>query len=93
MTSRQKPYKTTPVFNETTLPETVRTAHNTKPGTWGLLRVLSGEVRLVFHAPHRVVMVNPAHPATIPPEAVHHVEVTGPMQMQVEFHTEAPQTS
>ena len=84
------PYKVTPVFDETTLPEAIRNAHNTKAGVWGLLRVLEGEVRLVFHDPARVVQVTPDMPAAIAPEAVHHVETNGPMRMQVEFYREQP---
>lgn len=57
---------------------------------WGLLRVLEGEVRLVFHQPYREVRVRPGHPARIPPEAVHHVEISGPMRMQVEFYRDFP---
>ena len=84
------PYKMTPVFDETSLPQAIRNAHQTKAGVWGLLRVLEGEVRLVFHDGQTVIHVKPDHPATIPPEASHHVEVTGPMRMQVEFYHEAP---
>ena len=84
------PYRTTPVFDETSLPQALRSAHNTKPGVWGLLRVLAGEVRLVFHAPRVELIVDPAHPAVIAPQALHHVEVTGPMRMQVEFYDKPP---
>ena len=35
-----EPYKTTPVFDETSLPGAIRNAHSTKAGVWGLLRVL-----------------------------------------------------
>ena len=86
------PYKTTPIFDETSLPEAIRNAHSTKAGVWGLLRVLDGEVELVFHDPHREVRVAPGYPAPIPPEAIHHVEVLGPMRMQVEFYREPPLT-
>ena len=55
-----------------------------------LLRVLEGDVRLVFHEPARVVVVTPDAPGEIPPQAWHHVEVTGPMRMQVEFYHEKP---
>ena len=85
-----EPYKITPVFDEATLPDAIRNAHNTKAGVWGLLRVLEGEVRLVFHDPAREVRVTPDRPAPIPPEAVHHVELDGPMRMQVEFYREPP---
>lgn len=84
------PYKTTPVFNEETLPAAIRNAHSTKAGVWGLLRVLEGEVRLVFHDPAREVCVTPQEPGLITPEAVHHVELSGPMTMQVEFYREPP---
>lgn len=30
------------------------------------------------------------HPAMIPPQAPHHVEIVGPMRMQVEFYFEPP---
>jgi tellurite resistance-related uncharacterized protein len=85
-----EPYKTTPVFDENSLPEAIRNAHSTKAGVWGLLRVLEGEVRLVFHEPRREVLVTPDTPAPIPPQDLHHVEVLGPMRMQVEFYREPP---
>jgi tellurite resistance-related uncharacterized protein len=85
-----EPYQTTPVFDETSLPQAIRNAHDTKQGVWGLLRVLQGEVRLVFHDPRRELVVTPDNPAPIPPQAVHHVETAGPMRMQVEFYREPP---
>ena len=84
------PYKSTPVFDETSLPQAIRNAHNTKAGVWGLVRVLDGEVRLVFHDPPREVCVMPGNPEPIPPTAWHHVEVMGPMRMQVDFFREPP---
>jgi tellurite resistance-related uncharacterized protein len=85
-----EPYKATPVFDQDSLPQALRNRHNTKPGVWGLLRVLEGEARLVFHEPAREVVVMPSAPGVIAPEAWHHVEVTGPMRMQVEFYREEP---
>jgi len=37
-----RPYRTTPVFDEDSLPEAIRGDHSTKQGVWGLLRVLEG---------------------------------------------------
>lgn len=85
-----EPYKTTPVFDQDSLPEALRREHNTKAGVWGLLRVLEGEVMLVFADPGRSVHVTPENPAEIPPQDVHHVELTGPMRMQVEFYRQPP---
>jgi tellurite resistance-related uncharacterized protein len=85
-----EPYKTTPVFDEVTLPEAIRSAHSTKPGVWGLLRIIEGEARLVFHEPSRTVEVTPDSPGLIVPEAVHHVELGGPVRLRVEFYREPP---
>ena len=89
----QSPYKTTPVFDEQTLPQAIRSRHSTKAGTWGLLRVLEGEVDLVFIDPPSRVRVLPDKPAPIAPEAPHYVELHGPMKMQVEFYRERPMES
>lgn len=84
------PYKITPEFDETTLPQAIRNAHNTKPGVWGLLVVSEGQARLIFHEPAREVLVTPGRPAAIPPEAVHHVETDGPVRLHVEFYRSDP---
>ncbi len=87
-----EPYAKSPVFNEQTLPAAVREDHRTKAGTWGLLRVIEGEVRLIFDDPPSDILVTPATPAIIPPQATHHVVPVGSMTMQVEFHRERPTT-
>lgn len=84
------PYASSPVFDEKTLPDALRNDHRTKPGTWGLLRVIEGEVRLVFVDPPSEHHVTPANPAIIPPQLAHHVVPLGPMRMQVEFYRERP---
>ena len=40
-----KPYKSTPVFDENTLPAGLRKEHRTKAGVWGVIRVLEGRLR------------------------------------------------
>lgn len=87
---RTVPYKTTPVFDETTLPRALQSSHSTKAGVWGLLRVLEGEVELVFEESHLTKMATVDSPVEIPPQAVHHVRIGGPMRMLVEFYTEPP---
>jgi hypothetical protein len=42
------PYKSTPIFDEITLPQKFRHAHNTKAGVWAVIRVLEGQVRYVI---------------------------------------------
>lgn len=85
-----EPYKTTPVWDEHTLPAAIRGDHSTKAGVWGLLCVLEGDARLVFHEPRREVHVTPGYPGKIPPTQIHHVELTGPARLFVEFYHEEP---
>jgi tellurite resistance-related uncharacterized protein len=84
------PYGASPIFDETSLPDKLRNQHSTKDGTWGLLRVLEGEVELVFVDPPSQRLVTVDDPAPIPPQSVHFVRLTGPMKMQVEFYRENP---
>lgn len=84
------PYAASPVFDEQSLPDALRQDHHTKAGTWGLLRVLSGEVRLIFLDPSSQHLVTPGDPAIIPPQAAHYVVALGRMTMQVEFYRECP---
>ena len=84
------PYAKSQVFDELTLPEALRKDHRTKAQTWGLLRVLEGEVRLIFIDPPSEHYVTPSNPAIIPPQATHHVVPRGHMTMQVEFYHERP---
>lgn len=84
------PYKTTPVFDQDSLPDAIRTEHRTKEGTWGLLRVLEGAATLVFVDPPREVAVDPSSPGMIPPQMAHFVRLGGPVRLQVEFYREPP---
>lgn len=85
------PYASSPIFDEQSLPDALRKDHRTKDGTWGVLRVLAGEVRLVFIDPPSQRIVTPDTPALIAPQATHFLEVLGKMSMRVEFYRERPQ--
>lgn len=89
--AKPEPYKVTAVWDENTLPAAIRGTHQTKAGVWGVLRVLEGSVRLLFEGNATPVHVTPGRPALIPPEDKHHVELTGPMRMQIEFYRERPE--
>ena len=84
------PYGASPIFDEISLPDSLRNTHSTKDGTWGLLRVLEGEVELVFIDPPSRHMVTVDNPAPIPPQSPHFVNLVGPMKMQVEFYHNHP---
>ena len=84
------PYKSTPVFDETTLPAALRREHRTKDGVWGVIRVLEGELRLVLDDGGDGTILTPDRPGLVLPQQTHHVEPLGRMRMQVDFYDRAP---
>lgn len=81
------PYKRTAVFDETSIPAGLRENHSTKPGVWGLIHVLSGRLRYrIDSMDGREILLDPATPGVVVPEALHHVDPDGPVRFFVEFH-------
>jgi hemoglobin len=72
------------------LPDKLRNAHQTKAGTWGIIRVLEGSVRYVIEGTDDVLVLTPEFPGVVLPEQLHHVEPMGDMRMQVEFYDHLP---
>jgi tellurite resistance-related uncharacterized protein len=91
MSNAPMPYKTTAVFDENTLPAGLRKEHRTKPGVWGLIRVLDGRLRYRILDPASETILDPDHPGLVFPDQPHCVEPLGVMQMQVEFFDCLPQ--
>ena len=83
-------YGVSPIFDQDNLPEALRNEHSIKDGTWGLLRMLEGEVELVFLDPSSCRLVTADNPAPIPPQSPHFVRLVGPAKMQVEFYRKNP---
>ena len=84
------PYRTTAVFDETTLPAALRREHRTKEGAWGIIRVLAGELTLLFPDGRQEILTR-EQPGLIRPQETHWVEPLGTMRMQVEFYDAEPQ--
>ena len=84
------PYRSTAVFDQESLPGALRREHRTKAGTWGVIRVLSGTLRLHMAASGEVEEVSEDHPGIVAPEQAHWVEPLGPFRMQVDFHDAPP---
>jgi len=87
-----RPYKTTQVFDEETLPAALRREHRTKAGAWGIVRILEGQLRLRF-PDGRDELLDMDTPGLIRPEETHWVEPIGQMRMQVEFYDREPELS
>ena len=85
-----RPYKITPVFDESTLPAGLRRVHSTKEGVWGLVRIFEGRLRLFFPETGRDLVVRPGEPGLLQPCEPHSVEPLSPFRMQVEFYRSDP---
>lgn len=86
-----EPYKSTPVFDQDTLPQALRRDHSTKAGTWGVIRVLQGEIRLHIDEPPEVRRLGAGEAAVVAPRQTHWVEVLGAMRLRVDFHQSCPE--
>jgi len=84
------PYRSTPVFDETTLPAALRREHRTKAGVWGVIRVIEGRLSLTLADEGREAILTPGCPGLVLPDQPHHVEPLGPMRMQVDFYDRPP---
>jgi len=84
------PYRSTPVFDQDTLPAALRARHSTKAGVWGVIRVFEGELRLTYLEPESSVLLRPDNLGLVLPQQPHFVTPQGPMRMQVDFHDRAP---
>jgi tellurite resistance-related uncharacterized protein len=83
------PYRTTPVFDQDSLPAALRREHRTKAGVWGIIRVLDGQLQLQ-RAAGTVEALDEARSGLIAPEEPHSVTPLGAMRMQVEFYDSPP---
>ncbi|MCB5191178.1 DUF1971 domain-containing protein [Methylobacillus arboreus] len=84
-------YKRTPEFTPDNLPAALQSQHSTKPGVWGLLHVLEGQVIYHLASPHEASAIADAgEHIVIEPEIVHWVEFGIPGRFYVEFYHAAP---
>ncbi|QGN55512.1 DUF1971 domain-containing protein [Novosphingobium sp. Gsoil 351] len=86
-----EPYRTTPIFDEVTLPAALRREHRTKPGVWGVVRIFEGQLKLSVIEPPQELMLSPGSPGLLLPDQPHLVEPIGSMRMQVEFYNQPPE--
>lgn len=84
------PYRSTPVFDEDSLPAALRREHRTKPGVWGVIRVLEGRLKLRLLDRSSETILTPDAPGVVGPDQPHLVEPLGPMRMQVDFYHVPP---
>ncbi|MBW7935344.1 MAG: DUF1971 domain-containing protein [Gemmatimonadaceae bacterium] len=84
------PYRSTPVFDEHTLPAALRSRHNTKAGVWGVIQMLEGRLKLTYLDPPSEIVVEQGGSGLLRPQQDHFVEPLGPIRMRVDFYDAPP---
>ena len=78
----------TPVMDEKTIAPGILAKHMAPRGKCGLLVVEEGACQFVWEdEPDNPIDCDPDHPVVIFPERYHHVSLTGPVKLRVEFYT------
>ncbi len=89
--SAPEPYKSTPVFDQDTLPSGLRKEHRTKAGVWGVIRVLEGQLHYRILDPAFDKILDTGNPGLVLPDQPHFVEPIGPMRMRIDFYDRNPE--
>lgn len=84
------PYRSSPVFDENTIPAALRREHRTKAGVWGVIEVIEGRVKFMRPGHPDATILAPGQPGLVLPEQPHFVEPIGPMRMQIHFYDQPP---
>lgn len=83
---RSTPYRSSPVFDETTLPIALRERHRTKMGVWGRVEILEGRAMLCFEGGRPTQMLAVGLPGCVEPQEWHRIELTGPVRLRIDFY-------
>ena len=78
--------RTSPKWDEHTMPGGLRSAHRLKSGTWGRIVVLQGQLHFVARTnPVIDFVVSPERAQPIPPDIEHGVQPLGPVRFSIDF--------
>jgi tellurite resistance-related uncharacterized protein len=81
-----EPYRRTPDFDESSVPEALLRLHATRRGIWARIHITRGSIDYHVHAPfNRRERLTPTSPGVVLPEVKHHVALSGQVSFFVEF--------
>ena len=79
-----RPYRRTPTFDQTTVPDGLRREHATKAGVWGVITVETGRLRYSIAADRDASWVLSSRlPGVVAPQELHYVEL---LDAHTQFH-------
>ncbi len=79
-------YKRTPHFTQESIPPGLLSAHSTKPGIWGLIVIVEGELLYRILEPNlEEIRLSPRRFGVVEPTVRHEVVAIGNVEFYVEF--------
>ncbi len=79
------PYSQSPIFTEKTVPDAFLKDHSTKPGVWGVIHVLSGQLQFTVPSKEEERVISAGGKVIVEPTVPHKVQPMGTVSFQVEF--------
>jgi len=79
-------YTRTKTFTEKSVPAKIRQDHQTAPGVWGLITVVSGEVRYEIPSAEETHILTPGNPGIVEPGISHRANPIGEASFFIEFY-------
>ncbi|MDX2168447.1 MAG: DUF3565 domain-containing protein [Deltaproteobacteria bacterium] len=79
-------YRRTAELTADTLPDGLRRGHSTRAGVWAKIQVREGRVRYCVDERGTAEELSPGVDGVVVPQVVHHLELLGPVRLQVEFY-------
>lgn len=86
MPSNVTHYKTTPIFDQTTIPTGLLNNHNTKEGVWGKIVIVEGTLLYSIDETHEEILLDSHSYGVVEPKVRHHVKAIGNVKFCVEFY-------
>lgn len=80
-------YKKTAEFDESTIPQGLLNAHQTKAGVWAKIVILEGQLQYTINTlATEVVILTTSIYGVVEPETLHEVKALGKVRFYVEFY-------
>ncbi len=83
--SHVKPYKSTSIFTNETIPKGLLKDHNTKNGVWGVIHVTKGKLEYTIKNSEAYILTSEKQ-GIVEPEILHHIRPLGVVSFFVEFY-------
>ena len=81
------PYKKTPPFNQSNVPNGLLNAHQTKEGVWGKIIIIEGKLQYTINEPQvEIIILDQNIYGVVEPTVLHEVKPLGAVRFYVEFY-------